>query len=67
MNGNLLLAMIYKQYGYSYGVIETLGDGPPSQAALTLVGFPWPVGTVLSKSGHKYRVDPTAIFQLDTD
>lgn len=68
---NLLIAMIYKQWGYSVGKPIKVGEGKPSHMALSTFGFAWPIGTILEWTApggenHIWRVDEGQLTQLDT-
>ena len=68
---NLVLALIYKMYGYANGKAVVIGEGPPSPAALAALGFPWPVGSVLKKvdpmtgQEHFWKILEAEVQQVD--
>lgn len=62
---NLVLALIYKMYGFGSGEVTKLGDGLPSNATQNNCGFAWPIGTEFKFRGYTFRADEEAMTQLD--
>ena len=57
----MLVALAYALKGYGSGRAVSIGDGPASPAALTNLGFAWPVGSIIevgadAESSVRWRV-----------